>query len=73
MKLLIGGLLICLGGIALLFAMVVRWVEPSFWLSFIAYGLALGGAFAAAMGAAMRVLARGHHTPHNDHEPPPPC
>lgn len=52
------GTVLMLGGAALLFGMVTRFLEPSLLLSFVAYGASLlGGVFATA-GVAQIYIAR---------------
>ncbi len=43
MKLILLSLVLLMGGMALPFLMVIRLLEPSFVLSFFAYGASLGG------------------------------
>jgi hypothetical protein len=50
MKLIAFGVPLMLGGLALLFAMVVRSIEPGLWLSLLGYAAMFAGAMLAIVG-----------------------
>jgi hypothetical protein len=60
-RLLFIGFLMVLAGAVLPFLMVIRIFEPSFWLSFVSYGVSVGGLFLGLIGATLYVNERDRH------------
>lgn len=59
MKLIATGLPLMLAGFALLFAMVIRLIDPGLWLSFAGFAAMFGGTMLAIVGTVETLRSRG--------------